>query len=110
MTIRITRTSKELVRVEVTADADPTATTPEMAVVDASVTAPISGDFKAATWEAVSPTQPRYIARMMIGPGVTGLDFSNVVNAVYPLHKRTFVRMSDTGQAAIVEGEFVEIA
>jgi len=75
--IRVSSVSKEYVRVAVHAEefgatVNPTANTVEMGFV-APLADPVSGDWKAATWDTDSndPTGIVYWAQCLIGPGGT---------------------------------------
>lgn len=72
----ISSLTKEYVKVPISATAsgaavDPTAGTATMAFVEVG-TAPVSGDFKTATWETDATRDPdRYYARCLVGPSGT---------------------------------------
>lgn len=76
MVAEIASSSVEYVRVPVSASAagvavDPTADTVQMAFL-ATASAPVSGDWKTASWETDASTNPdTYYARCLVGSAVT---------------------------------------
>jgi len=87
--------STEYVRVAIDAGVDPTADNVQMAFPLTGV-APVSGDWKSATWETDSSTDPAtYYARCLVGPGVGG-----VVSLTAGLYD-VFVKVSDNPETVV---------
>lgn len=99
--------SLEYVRVLVSATSsgsavNPTSDTVTMAFV-AEGTAPVSGDFKAATWETDSTTTPAtYFARCLIGPTGTLALTAGIYDAYVKVTDSPEVPVHKAGQIRVI--------
>jgi len=82
----------EYVRVAIDAGVDPTSDTVQMAFPATGV-APITGDWKSATWETVSGV---YYARCLVGPGFGGV-VTLTAGALYDV----YVKVADNPETVV---------